>query len=67
MRAVDFKRSPTWTGVDVATFVTHKVSFPSLSWQQGMLNGSMLMLADSTRMSINLTAVNERVNVSTYA
>jgi hypothetical protein len=32
-----------------------------------MLNGSMLMLADSSRMWINLTAVNERVNVSTYA
>jgi len=32
-----------------------------------MPNSSVPMLADSTRIWINLTAVNERVNVSTYA
>jgi hypothetical protein len=32
-----------------------------------MLNSSMPMLAEPTHIWINLTAVNERVNVSTYA
>jgi hypothetical protein len=50
----------------VATF-SHKVSSPLSISAAGHAEQQHAMLADSTRIRINLTAVNERVNVSTYA